>query len=324
MQNKERNIYEGVITAMITPYKYEEGKQGKLVIDYDIFGDLVKKQLLAGIRGVVIAGSTGEGTCLKKEQVVNLLAKAKEIRSEYQNSSEISDQISKENNFAIICGLSSASTMDALEMLECINEAGIDGVMLTSPHYVKPSRAGAIRHFEMLASNTDLQVMLYSNKSRTGVEIDVEDACSLSSGLSNIVAIKDAESDIIRPLRMYKKSDLNTLTGNDENYLAFHAHGGKGIVSVVSNLIPKAMTSLDQMLESKRYEQARDLQCALFDIYDAIYSDTNPSGVKYAMSLLGLCKDYVSMPLVEVSEDTKKRIKEIMPRVQEIEAEARV
>lgn len=334
MHNKERNIYQGVITAMVTPY--EKDKQGNLAIDYAVFGELVKKQLIAGVNGIVIAGSTGEGTCLKMGQVAGLLAKAKEIRSEYKESYKDSSQIDSINKFAIICGLSSASTADALETLECINEAAIDGVMLTSPYYVKPSRAGARKHFQMLATGTDLQVILYSNKSRTGIEIDVEDAGELASKCPNIVAIKDSESDIIRPLRIYKQASENRkngalnqkdnkipfhiVSGNDENYLAFYMHGAKGVVSVISNIMPKSMTGLHKMLEEGKYEQARGLQCQLLDIYDIIYSDTNPSGIKYAASLLGLCNSDVMMPLVGVSNETQRRIKEVIPKIQEIES----
>ncbi len=334
MHNKEKNIYEGVITAMVTPYEKDE--QGNLLIDYEVFGKLVKKQLIAGVNGIVVAGSTGEGTCLKIDQISKLLLKAKQVRSEYQGenrSSIVSSQIEHADEFAIICGLSSASTADALEVLQCINEADIDGVMLTSPHYVKPSRSGVRKHFEILASSTDLQIMLYSNKSRTGIEIDVEDVSYLSTKLPNIVAIKDAESDIIRPLRMHKNATeslssnrkdnqipFNILSGNDENYLAFYIHGGKGVVSVLSNIMPNSMTSLRSMLKEGNYEQARSLQCQLFDVYDVIYSDTNPSGVKYAASILGMCNAYVAMPLVELDDRTKRLIKDMIPKMQEIES----
>ncbi len=293
----EKNIYEGLITALITPFK-----NGK--IDEQAFEKLIEMQIQSEIKGVVIGGSTGEGNSLEEEDYYNLIKLATKIANKKLN---------------IIAGLSSVSTQCAITRARKLNELAIDGIMCSTPHYIRPEQDGIIKHFQMLHDNTNIPLMVYIHLGRTGADLTDNSILKLAES-PRIVAIKDAGSDITRPLRLSGKlpSDFNMMTGNDENCIAYSSHGGKGCVSVVSNILPKESGQLQNYLKDGNYLQAIKLQQTLLPIYEALFMESNPIGIKCAAQLLNICSDEVKLPLTAPRLKTQESIKRTLAELGKI------
>lgn len=300
--NEEENIFKGIITALVTPM--HGGK-----IDFAAFKNLVRIQKEAGCNGIVIGGSTGEGNCFEAEEVVELLKAARlELGAECQ--------------MKLIAGIASVSTKEAIAAINMMQSVAIDGLMVTAPHYIKPNQAGIVEHFKAADKAANVPIMAYAHPFRTGVDLTDQTIVEIAK-LPKVVALKDAGADLARPIRIFNKlgSSFNLLTGNDDNSLAFVAQGGVGIVSVVGNIMPHSMKQMvNYALEGKRQEGLK-LQGRLFDVYDAIFSDTNPIGSKCALSLMGLIKEEYNLPLMPASDEVREKIRIILPLIDEIENE---
>ena len=287
----EKNIYEGLITALITPFK-----NGK--IDETALTKLIEFQIAAGVNGIVVGGSTGEGTSLQDEDYYNLIKLSTQVANKKIN---------------IIAGLSSVSTECALNKAKILNQSGINGIMCTAPHYIRPEQEGIINHFQLLHDNTDLPLILYIHLGRTGVDLKDNTILKLAE-CKRIVAIKDAGADIMRPLRLSSKlpAYFTMMSGNDENCIAYSSHGGKGCISVISNIFPKECQQLQNYLKNGNYSEALKLQQELFPIYEAVFAESNPIGIKYAAQLLNLCSEEVKLPLTIARAATQEPIKKIL------------
>ncbi len=287
----KKNIYEGLITALITPFKDSK-------IDEKSLERLIELQIQSGVDGLVIGGSTGEGTSLEDEDYYNLIKLATKI-------------VDKKIN--VIAGLSAVATEYAVSRVRKLNELGIDGIMCTVPHYIRPEQDGIIKHFQMLHDSTNLPLMLYIHLGRTGADLADSSILKLAE-CERIVAIKDAGSDIARPLRLLGKlpPHFSMMTGNDENCIAYSSHGGKGCVSVISNIFPNECKALQDYLKTGNYSQAIMLQQKLFPVYEALFVEGNPIGVKCAMQLLKLCSDEVKLPLTVARLKTRGLIEKML------------
>mgnify|MGYP001267715120 CR=1 FL=1 len=285
------NIYKGLITALITPFKDNK-------IDKKALEKLIELQIQSGIYGLVIGGSTGEGTSLDEEEYYNLIQLATQIAAKKTN---------------IIAGLSAVSTESAIKKVKKLNALGVDGIMCTSPHYIRPEQDGIIKHFQMIHENTNLPLMLYIHLGRTGVDLTDSTILKLAES-PRIIAVKDAGTDISRPLRLSGKLPLHfsMMTGNDENSLAYSANGGNGCVSVISNIFPKECKQLQDYLSEGNYSQAIILQQKLLPIYEALCMESNPISIKYAMHLLNLCSDEIKLPLTIARLETRDLIKKVL------------
>lgn len=301
-------IYSGVITAMITPFKDDR-------LDISSFEGLIARQIEARTDAILVAGSTGEGNCLRSDEVAILLKQAV-------------DQCTGTKT-KVIVGIATASTADALERLELVSKNGVDGVMLTVPYYIKPSQDGIIRYFQELHDATNLPIIIYDNPGRTGSKLTDETILTLAQ-MPRIQALKDADSDIRRPLRIGRNCiGFNMLTGNDDNLLAYTSMGGVGAVSVISNIIPKSFKKLveltignDGVLERKGVDRvaAIGLQRQVLPIYEAIYSVGNPVGIKCAHFHLGNCRNELRKPLLPAKGDVSNMINIIVPLIEKMEA----
>jgi len=285
------NIYKGLITALITPFKDNK-------IDKKALEKLIELQIQSGIYGLVIGGSTGEGTSLDEEEYYNLIQLATQIAAKKTN---------------MIAGLSAVSTESAIKKVKKLSALGVDGIMCTSPHYIRPEQDGIIKHFQMIHENTNLPLMLYIHLGRTGVDLTDSSILKLAES-PRIIAVKDAGTDISRPLRLSGKLPLHfsMMTGNDENGLAYSANGGNGCVSVISNIFPKECKQLQDYLSEGNYSQAIILQQKLLPIYEALCMESNPIGIKYAMHLLNLCSDEIKLPLTIARLETRDLIKKVL------------
>lgn len=293
------NIFDGTITALITPFSQGE-------IDFKSLKTLIDRQVKSGINGIVIGGSTGEGSCLNAEQYFKLI----EVAAEYADK--------KINVFA---GMTAASTDEALVKLKKLSNFDINGIMCTAPHYIKPEQEGLFQHFKAIHDASNLPLMLYIHPGRTACDF-LDDTIFRIMDLERFIAIKDATSDLEKPLRILPKSDINMLTGNDSAVLSYYANGGSGCVSVISNIFPKLCKQIDNSWKNGEIGRALVIQRELMPLYSAIFAESNPIGIKYAAYKLGLCSAEILLPLTFASKVIRDRIDIELERLKDFEENA--
>ncbi|XVN43062.1 MAG: 4-hydroxy-tetrahydrodipicolinate synthase [Candidatus Rickettsia vulgarisii] len=287
------NIFTGLITALITPFKNNQ-------LDFDSLEKIINYQIDNKVDGIVVGGSTGEGTSLTMQEYRDLLQAAVKIAGK---------------RLPIISGCSSNSTNLAIEMVKISEEAGVDGFMCSVPPYVKPMQEGIYLHFEALHNASNLSIMLYSVPSRTIFDFTDETILRLSK-LSRIIALKDAYNDLERPIRLKNMIDkeFNLLCGNDEIALSYNAQGGVGCVSVTSNVMPKLCKELQDSCKNNDYHKALAIQRQLSPLYKSLFLESNPIGVKYATHKLGLCTNELRLPLTPATNNTQEKINKVISK----------
>ncbi|BBJ31556.1 4-hydroxy-tetrahydrodipicolinate synthase [Rickettsia asiatica] len=285
------NIFKGLITALITPFKDNK-------LDLYALERILKHQIKHEVDAVLITGSTGEGSSLSFEEYKLLL----------QTSVEIVNK-----RIPIISGCSSNNTAYARELAAESTKIGVDGFMASPPSYVKPTQHGIYKHFEALHEACNLPIMLYSAPTRSGVDFSDETILRLSK-LPRILALKDCGVDLERPLRIRAivKKDFNILTGNDEVVLAFNAQGGVGWTSVASNIAPDMCKELLEKWYKNDTKGALEIHQKLLPLYKVLFVESNPIPIKYAAHYLGLCENEIRLPLTEASDSAKKQIENII------------
>lgn len=290
------NIFDSTITALITPFS-----KGK--IDFQSLESLIERQVDSGINGIVIGGSTGEGSSLTGDQYFELV----KIASEYAG-----------NKINIFAGITAISTNEALTKLDKLLSLDLDGVMCTAPQYIKPEQEGLFQHFKLIHDATNLPLMLYIHPGRTACDFS-DDTIFRIMKLERFVAIKDATSDLEKPLRILPKSDINMLTGNDSAVLSYYANGGSGCVSVIANIFPRLCKQIDNTWKDGQVGKALVIQRELTPLYTAIFAESNPIGVKYAAYKLGLCSEEILLPLTFASKEARSKIDIELERLKDLE-----
>lgn len=288
------NIFKGLITAIITPFKDNK-------LDFVSLEKILNYQIDNKVDGVVIAGSTGEGSSLSLQ--------------EYQSLLEMAVEITK-NRTQVIAGCCAITTSIAIDMIKICTKIPVDGLMCSIPSYVKPMQEGIYLHFEAIHNVSNLPIMLYSVASRTVVDFSDDTIVRLSQ-LPCIVAFKDAGTDLERPLRIKDavSKDFNLLCGNDGIALSYNVHSGVGCVSVASNIAPSLCKKLQNNCYAGNYKEALRIEQQLLPLYKALFVETNPIPVKYAAARLGLCANELRLPLTSVSKATEEKINKAMDYV---------
>ncbi len=290
------NIFDGTITALITPFS-----KGK--INFASFESLIDRQIESGINGIVIGGSTGEGSSLTGDQYFELVKAA----SEYAG-----------NRVSIFAGVTAIGTNEALIKLEKLSSLDVNGIMCTAPQYIKPEQEGLFQHFKSIHDATTTPLMLYIHPGRTACDFS-DDTIFRIMDLERFLAIKDATSDLEKPLRILPKSDINMLTGNDSAALSYYANGGAGCVSVIANIFPKLCKQIDSSWKDGQIGKALVIQRELTPLYTSIFAESNPIGIKYAAYKLGLCSDEILLPLTFASKETRDKIDIELERLKDLE-----
>ncbi len=287
------NIFKGLITAIITPFKDNK-------LDFVSLEKILNYQIDNKVDGVVIAGSTGEGPSLSLQ--------------EYQSLLEIAVEITK-NRTQIIAGCSAMTTSTAVDMIQICTKISVDAFMCSIPSYVKPTQEGIYLHFETIHNASNLPIMLYSVPSRAVADFSDDTIVRLSK-LPRIIALKDAGNDLERPLRIRAMvKDFNLLCGNDELALSYNVHSGVGCVSVASNVTPSLCKKLQDNCRDGNYQEALQIQQQLLPIYKALFAESNPIPVKYAVARLGLCSNELRLPLTSAGKVTEEKINKAMDYV---------
>lgn len=284
-------MFQGIYTALITPFK-----NGKL--DERAFQAHVEWQVKQGVHGLVPCGTTGESPTLshaEHHRVVDLCIEA------------------AAGKVPVMAGTGSNSTDEAIAMTRYAKKAGADGVLLVAPYYNKPTQEGIYQHFKAIHDAVSIPIVIYNIPPRSVVNI-TDDTLARLSELPNIVGVKDATADLARPytLRQKLKRKWDLLSGEDMTAVAFNASGGVGCISVTSNLAPKACAEVQKACLAGDYKRAAKLHDALVPLHAVLFCETNPAPVKFAASLMGICKPDVRLPLVQLGEANKKQLRQVL------------
>ena len=285
---------QGAMTALITPFK-----NGK--IDEETYAKLIKRQIENDIDWVVPVGTTGESATLTHD--------------EHKRCIEIAVEVCKESDTKVLAGAGSNSTHEAIDLAKFAQEKGADAILSVSPYYNKPTQRGLYEHFKAIANSIDIPVVIYNVPGRTCSNIEVDTAVKLFNDVENIVAIKEATGKIENVVALCAKSGISVLSGDDAINYPILATGGKGVISVTSNLLPKKIAKLVHKALIGKFEKAKEINEELYDINKVMFIESNPIPIKYAMYEAGLLPTLeYRLPLVEPSEENKIKIKEIIKK----------
>jgi len=290
-------MFGSLITAMITPFDLDEA------IDYAAVDRLVEHLVATGTDSIIVSGTTGESPTLTHEEEIELLkavqAKVKKLGSATK----------------IIFGAGSNSTATAVEMSLRAEAEGADALLHVVPYYNKPSQAGMISHFSKIASSTKLPIILYNIPGRCVVNMKAETIIHLAKNFDNIVALKEASNNIdqISAIRQELSSEQFKLySGDDSLTLAMMAVGADGVISVASHLSGIEMKEMIRLFVEGKQKEAQAIHSKLFPLFQALFVEPNPTCLKAALSMLGLCLDTLRSPLVPLDEKSRSDLKALL------------
>jgi 4-hydroxy-tetrahydrodipicolinate synthase len=283
-------MLKGSIVALITPFKDN-------ILEEDVYSNLINYHIENGTNGVVPGGTTGESPTLS--------------HNEHKRIIEIAVKECK-GKIPVIAGTGSNSTEEAIELSKFAEKAGSDALLIVTPYYNKPTQEGLYQHYKKINDNVGIPIVIYNIPSRSVIDMTVETMTKLYE-LKNIIGVKDATGDLNRVDQQLKSmgKEFIQLTGNDDNALEFNKRGGVGAIGVTANIAAKLCSDF-QKLCLDNMNEAEKLNKILSPVHTSMFLESNPSPVKYAASLLGMCKSDVRLPLVQVKDSTKKKISEAL------------
>jgi 4-hydroxy-tetrahydrodipicolinate synthase len=281
--------FSGVYTAIVTPF--DDGK-----LDLASLNRLVRSQVAAGIDGIVACGTTGESATLSDDEIVEVTRRVIEA---------------SEGACHVISGVGSNSTHHTCELLKRVADLGVDGALVITPYYNKPSQPGLVAHFETVAACApEVPVMLYTVPGRTGVGLSLDTFAHLSE-IDNVVALKDAAGDLALSAEYVQTAHgrANVLSGDDVTALPMWSIGGQGLVSVAANLCPELMVAMWRAHRSGDLAKAQAIHGRLLPLFRALFIESNPLPVKYLMEQLNLIKSgAMRLPLVPVTAQSAQQL----------------
>tara|TARA_Y100000590_G_scaffold143364_1_gene164537 strand:+ start:6 stop:878 length:873 start_codon:yes stop_codon:yes gene_type:complete len=284
-------MFKGSIVALITPFKNN-------TMDEDKYISLIHHHIKSGTKGVVPAGTTGESPTLNHD--------------EHKKVIEIAVKECK-GKIPVIAGTGSNSTAEAVELSRHAEKSGADGLLIVTPYYNKPTQEGLYQHYKLINDNVGIPIIIYNIPPRSVIDMSVETMARLFE-LKNIAGVKDATANLDRVDQQLKKMgpEFIQLSGEDGTALEFNMRGGVGCISVSANVAAKLCSEFQEACLSKNNNKAKEINEKLMPLHKSLFIESNPSPVKYAASLLNLCSDEVRLPLVKVTEKTKKEVQKAL------------
>ena len=283
-------MLKGSIVALITPF--DNG-----ILSEKDYVKLINYHLENGTNGIVPGGTTGESPTLSHK--------------EHKKIIEIAVRECK-GKIPVIAGTGSNSTEEAVELSQFAEKAGSDALLVVTPYYNKPTQEGLYQHYKKINDSVSIPIVIYNIPSRSVIDMEVETMAKLYE-LKNIVGVKDATGDLNRVDKQLKAmgKEFIQLTGNDDNALEFNKRGGVGAIGVTANVAAKLSSDFQKSCKED-LKKASELDEILQPLHSSLFIESNPSPVKYAASLLGMCKPTVRLPLVEIKNETKKKVTEAL------------
>ena len=287
-------MFKGSNVALITPFKNNG-------LDEEAYIKLIHFHIDNGTNGLVPAGTTGESPTLSHDEHQRVI-----------------DLCIKESNgkIPVIAGTGSNSTEEAISLTSHAEKAGANGALIVTPYYNKPTQEGLYQHYKAINDKCGIPIIIYNIPGRSVIDMSVDTMARLYE-LKNIVGVKDATGDLDRVNQTLEKmgKDFIQLTGNDDNAFEFNKRGGVGTISVTANIAPKLCSDFQRFSKSdtdNEMKEAERLDKILQPVHHSMFVESNPSPVKYAAKLLGLCDDNVRLPLVKVTDTTKEIVKKAL------------
>ena len=286
---------EGVMTALVTPFKNGS-------IDYESYERLIEWQIASGVKGLLFLGTTGEAPSISMEEREEIIRFAVE-------------KVRK--RVPVVVGTGTNSTEKTIHMTKQAEELGADCALVVTPYYNKPVQEGLYQHYAAIAKSTSIPIIIYNVPSRTGVNILPETVVRLARDFENIIGIKEASGNMAQIDMLILKlkdvrEDFHVWSGNDDQAFHVMCSGGSGVVSVLSNVAPRETQQMCEKIANGDLSRARELHLKLFPLMKALFVETNPIPVKYAVSKLGYCENELRLPLVKASESTMKAVDEAL------------
>lgn len=284
-------FFTGTCTALVTPFLNKE-------VNYPMLEQLLKRQMDAGIRAVVICGTTGESPTLTDDEKITLFRKAKEYTGD---------------RCLVIAGTGSNSTEHTVSLSIAAEKAGADGLLVVSPYYNKATAEGLYLHYRSVSQAVNVPVIVYNVPSRTGVDIPVSVYKRLSE-ISNIAGVKEASPEITKIARIRAEcpKDFWIWSGNDDNVVPVMALGGMGVISVLSNVAPVETQAMSQAALAGDFDTAAALQIDMLPLIEGLFCEVNPIPVKAAMRLMGFDCGECRLPLCAMTEGNLNRLKKLL------------
>ncbi len=284
--------FQGAYTAIVTPFNTDGS------IDFGKFKELIEMQIEGNIDGVVPVGTTGESPTLFTDEHSEVVKKAVEYA---------------DGRIKVVAGAGANSTAEAIELTKRAIADGVDGTLQVTPYYNKPTQEGLYRHFSALADQGG-KVMLYNVPGRSGVPIEAETVVRLSKH-ENIVSIKEAAGSVERVSLLKSMCDIEVISGDDTLALPMMTVGAVGVVSVAANIIPAVMSKLVHSMLDGELVKAQKLHNEYYKFFKALFLETNPIGIKAAMSYAGIIKEVYRLPMCELSIEHSKMLKKVMMEI---------
>lgn len=286
-------MFDGSIVALVTPMR-DDG-----ALDFSSLRALISWHLASGTDAIVIGGTTGEGPVLADDELVDLVGFAVEC---------------VEGRVPVIAGCGTNSTDTSCRRARKVAAAGADACLAVTPYYNKPTQAGLVRHYQALGDAAAVPLILYNVPSRTACDLAPASVATLAAH-ENIVAIKEAAGGAGRVKEILERCDLIVLSGDDFTCLAAMRAGAKGVVSVANNVAPRQMAAMCQLAAAGRYDEAAKIDAELRPLYDALFVESSPIPVKWAMNELGLIKSGIRLPLTPLSPAHHDTVREALARI---------
>ena len=287
-------MFKGSNVALVTPFKGDS-------LDEETYVKIINFHLENGTNGLVPAGTTGESPTLSHR--------------EHEKVIELCIQEAK-GKIPVIAGTGSNSTSEAISLTEHAEKAGADGALVVTPYYNKPTQEGLYQHYKAINDKCGIPIIIYNIPGRSVIDMTVDTMARLFE-LKNIVGVKDATGDLNRVDETFKKigNEFIQLTGEDGLAYEYNKRGGVGCISVTANIAPKMCSDMQKFSKSEdkdEQKKAEEIDKVLQPVHKSLFIESNPSPVKYAAKLIGLCDDNVRLPLVTVLEPTKTEVKKAL------------
>ena len=286
-------IFEGAGVALVTPFKANGD------VNYDKLEEILEEQIAGGTDAIVICGTTGEASTMSPEEHLSVIKYGCEV---------------VKGRIPVVAGTGSNCTREAVYMSQKAEEAGADGVLLVTPYYNKATQNGLKAHYKAIASQVKVPIILYNVPSRTGTRIQPQTIVDLCREVPNIVAVKDATGDIseVAELMHLADGDVDVYSGNDDQIVPILSLGGKGVISVLSNVLPQETHDIVASYLEGDVKKSCELQVKYIPLIKALFSEVNPIPVKKAMNLMGMEVGSLRLPLTEMEDANAKRLEEEM------------
>ena len=284
-------MLKGTYTAIVTPFASDGS------VDYDVFRKLIEFQIEGGVDGIVPVGTTGESPTLSVDEHLKVIKTTIDV-------------CSVSSGVKVVAGTGANSTSEAVELTKRAADMGVDATLQVTPYYNKPNAQGLFEHFSTVADE-GLPVVLYNVPGRSGKEIPIDVVVRLAEN-KNIVAIKEAAGSVDRVSAILDRCDITVVSGDDSLALPMMVVGGKGVISVASNIIPSEVSSMINAAFSGDWERARKLHSKYYRLFAGMFVDTNPIPVKAALAMMGIIEEQYRLPICPMSDELKEQLRDIL------------